>query len=339
MTKIGLTAFLILVGCRTTTWVSYLQGNELSPFDKSIPQVFEDNSGQLWAISYSGNVYLFDKESDAWEIKLTFAESNPGTAQIMAKGINGAIWIGFTNGLGVYHPKNDEAFNYVVVNGVENKDVREILQDQDGVLWLGLDHGILKSEDGGQTWDKIIIEEGFSDFVVRAIYQDSRGDIWVAGDALYRYEPISGDWTTFTAGGKRLNSLTHEWVSPPPETDVLPNDFLSSIAESVDGTLWFGTFNEGAIYFNPNLNQWGSLTSATGLLSNSVESVAVDNNGNVWFGTNSGVSRYHVANDEWFHYNNNNGYTNYMTKNILIDNNGNIWFGTFGDGIYRYNQN
>jgi len=77
-------------------------------------------------------------------------------------------------------------------------------------------------------------------------------------------------------------------------------------------------------------------TESDGLLSNSVNCVAIDANDNVWFGTNMGLSKFDGSN--WTNYNSSNTPelidTNIQT--ITIANNGDIWLGT-DFGAYNFN--
>lgn len=77
-------------------------------------------------------------------------------------------------------------------------------------------------------------------------------------------------------------------------------------------------------------------TESDGLLSNSVNCVAIDANDNIWFGTNKGLSMFDGSN--WTNYNSSNTPelidTNIQT--ITIANNGDIWLGT-DFGAYNFN--
>ncbi len=72
-----------------------------------------------------------------------------------------------------------------------------------------------------------------------------------------------------------------------------------------------------------------------GLLSNSVNCVAVDANDNIWFGTNKGLSKFDGSN--WVNYNSSNTPELIDTniKTITIANNGAVWLGT-DFGAYKF---
>lgn len=62
-----------------------------------------------------------------------------------------------------------------------------------------------------------------------------------------------------------------------------------SIQDKV-GNLWFGTSGEGVFQYDGNV--FTQYTAKDGLGSNVVWSILLDSSGNVWFGTDDGVSRY-----------------------------------------------
>lgn len=76
-------------------------------------------------------------------------------------------------------------------------------------------------------------------------------------------------------------------------------------------------------------------TTKEGLSSNRVLSILEDNQGNLWFGTMSGVDMFNG--EAFMHYSENDGSPEYPVNSILEDLDGNLWFGTSGGGARRYN--
>ena len=73
-------------------------------------------------------------------------------------------------------------------------------------------------------------------------------------------------------------------------------------------------------------------TTANGLVDNYITSIAIDNEGNKWFGTYGGVSKFDGTN--WTTYTTENGLASDAIRSIIIDSQGNKWFGT-SDGITK----
>nr|MBA3683402.1 SpoIIE family protein phosphatase [Bacteroidota bacterium] len=71
-----------------------------------------------------------------------------------------------------------------------------------------------------------------------------------------------------------------------------------------------------------------------GMNSPYVNCILSDKNGNIWFGTKGGVSRYDGR--SFVHYTEKEGLSNNSVLSILEDKAGNLWFGTEGGGACRY---
>ena len=103
----------------------------------------------------------------------------------------------------------------------------------------------------------------------------------------------------------------------------------------LEGNLaWIAT-EGGVVAFNTATNSGVSYTTANGLVNNYVSAIAIDNQGNKWFGTAGGVSKFDGA--TWTSYTKANGLANNFITSVAIDKQGNKWFGTgFGGGVTKY---
>ena len=101
-----------------------------------------------------------------------------------------------------------------------------------------------------------------------------------------------------------------------------------------NGNMWFGTDGGGVIRYDGK--SFTTYTTAQGLGSNTVRSIAEDKNGDMWFGTDGGgASRF---NGKYFViYKSPDGLGNDNIWSVLEDKKGNIWFGTDGGGASCYN--
>jgi ligand-binding sensor domain-containing protein len=79
---------------------------------------------------------------------------------------------------------------------------------------------------------------------------------------------------------------------------------------------------------------WETYEMIDGLPSADVYSVCQDRDGNLWFGTHQGASRY---NGESFHnYSIKDGLAHNQVLAVIEDSDGNLWFGTNGGGVSRF---
>ena len=71
-----------------------------------------------------------------------------------------------------------------------------------------------------------------------------------------------------------------------------------------------------------------------GLKSNAITCLLEDNSGNLWFGTQAGVSKYDGKN--FTHFTQKEGLVSNAVTSMLQDKNGNLWFGKINTGLSKY---
>jgi streptogramin lyase len=98
------------------------------------------------------------------------------------------------------------------------------------------------------------------------VVEDGSGNVWVAlnNGGLWRYS--GGEWSK------------------------TQTDSLNAISLAPDGSLWLGTYYNGALRFDGE--DFTRYDVGDGLVHANVNHVYVDASGVVWFATSGGVSRY-----------------------------------------------
>ncbi len=197
-------------------------------------------------------------------------------------------------------PANDQSF----------ESISALLETKDSSLWIGTQFRGLRRIKNGKIFH-YGLKEGFFDTQVKHLLESRDGHLLIATSiGLYRFD-----------GGKFLPVLLN------------PN-FVTDIAQDVQGRIWIGTYQGVRIFDDNHLSQIMSLTTADGLPNNITTSVYADHLGNVWIGTADGLARW------------NNGkitvytYLNGLSDNHIItvygDQDGNIWVGTNEGGLNRF---
>jgi ligand-binding sensor domain-containing protein len=164
---------------------------------------------------------------------------------------------------------------------------------------------------------------------VRTIRRDRKGNIWlVSNEGIIRYD------------GKSFTNMTSKVSSAR----------FWNILEDRKGNIWFGTRDSGVYYYNARLNDgigqgesqparqagFQNFTTRDGLANDRVGNIYEDKKGNIWFGTENGVSRYDGKSFQNF--TTRDGLATDRVGNIYEDKKGNIWFGT-ENGVSRYDGN
>ena len=98
---------------------------------------------------------------------------------------------------------------------------------------------------------------------IKQVFMDKGGNIWTAGrGGVVCWNEQTGTYEKFTA----VNGLA--------------GNFASAIAQTKDGSLWFGTFGMGLSRFDGK--SWKTFTTIDGLPSNTIISLASTPNGGLW---------------------------------------------------------
>jgi ligand-binding sensor domain-containing protein len=163
--------------------------------------------------------------------------------------------------------------------------------------------------------------------MVRNIRQDINGNILIAyNKGVVRYDARLPD-----GQGKLFTNLTSK-VGSPMFWDVL---------EDRKGKFWLATRDSGVYYYNEKSLPVGQaglptgragfqhFTTKEGLANNRVTVIYEDKAGNIWFGTEGGVSRYDGR--SFRNFTTKEGLSNNDIATITEDNTGKLWFGSDGE--------
>ena len=213
---------------------------------------------------------------------------------------NGDFWIGTWAGVNKVDAKTGKFSTYV--KELVNEWVYGISVDALDRVWFGTEGGVSMLD--GKKWVSWTHKDGLGaanddklPFSANTgLGTRSRHDLSVGADGPATYNPnyvfsilAAADgsiWAgTWGAGVSRWDGKT--WTNFTVK-DGLAGNIVYSVAQGLDGVLWFGT--------NNGVSRWDgkafkSLGAADGLLGRNVYALAVAPNGDVWVGTKRGVAR------------------------------------------------
>lgn len=125
----------------------------------------------------------------------------------------------------------------------------------------------------------------------------------------------------------------------------VPKNGFSNAFVDQDGSLWFSSNGGGIFHYSGK--SFKNYTEEDGLSSNQVYSIASDQNANIWFGTQKGLTKYDRKQFEYIKipYQDTTGI--WLNKvypvinpnavySLATDNSDNLWIGTTGGGAYKY---
>ena len=285
---------------------------------KVIHKIVVDNTGVKWFATEKG---IVSYDGSIWTKYLDDKNLTTGSVTDFAFDIGSGIkklWMGTAVGTSSFEIGTSaiSIVNYNTKNsGILADSVTAVGIDGQSVRYIGTPKGlsILK----GDKWDKFLgrtHEEILSRYKISAVSATTNGYVYAStqGGGVSRFK-----YTDAVSGETTLNK---------PWAWGLPSDTVYTVV--ADGiTQWYGT-NRGIGYHTTQdtKTDWVTYTRADGLVCDTVNAIAKDLAGSMWFGTPKGVSKLTV--DKWLNYTIKDGLVANKVNTIAVDADGSIWFGT-----------
>jgi ligand-binding sensor domain-containing protein/serine phosphatase RsbU (regulator of sigma subunit) len=230
----------------------------------------------------------------------------------MCQDRNGNIWFG-TNSGGVSRYDGNKFTTLSENDSLVNNVVFSICELKNGNLLFGTNGGL--SLYNGKKFSNFTDKKGLPHNRVFKTIQDNNGTIWI-GTAK----------GVCTFDGKTIKRF-------PLDTTIDDSNVFTIYADKA-GNIWFGTFGYGVIKYNPKKQKLKYFTEKEGLRNNSVRAINEDLQGNIYVGTNSGISK--INPDEAIELVGIPGEKDIAFTDIVPDNKNNLWFAT-SNGVFKYN--
>jgi signal transduction histidine kinase/ligand-binding sensor domain-containing protein len=269
---------------------------------------YEDRHGSLW-LSYSGV-----RRQLLVRIRNGKIQSFPTPLAPLAditEDPQGRLWVSLFN-RGVYRirgaesdePGTDLLEPVLLTDRIANIGYGFLSPDREGGMWVGTNGGLVRLSP--ETFRTFSRHDGLPEENVYPILEDRAGRIWAGiwENSLVRYE--NGRFTT---------------VLRTEETN-----YPTSLFEDRSGRLWVGTIADVFYLVEGTLVKFTSQAGFTAKAEFSV--ISQDTDGNLWFGTNLGLSRYAAGRASVF--TKADGLPDDYVVALLQARDGTIWIGTRG---------
>ncbi|HOV39994.1 MAG TPA: two-component regulator propeller domain-containing protein, partial [Spirochaetales bacterium] len=313
----------------------YFQHNPRDP--ASLPPgkvtfLMKDSKGRVWCGVYNQGLHRLDPEKEGFR-HYRAEKGNPLALQndiinTVYEDPEGNIWICTNEGLFRYEEASD-SFSQPF-RGRKDFPIQETIyyiykQDSKGNTWFGmyLEGAYYYSPKSG-TYVHFSTNAPehlrITDNLIRVIFEDSRGNIWIGtNNGLNIYDSSAqAIIRRFSAGTADGNSISY--------------GNIRSIAETKEGKILIATLGGGVNIYDPQKDRFTYLTIQTGLLSNMVRAVLIQDA--LWyFPTQRGVSVYDPALHSFTPIQESTGLlNNEMTDAQFIDTLGTLYLGS-SEGI------
>lgn len=249
-----------------------------------------------------------------------------------------------------------------VNDGLADKAVRAITQDNEGYIWIGTEHGISRFDGINITNIVPTKKNNMSGGYIRALAFDKSGLLWIATaeNGLNQYSTVRQTFSSFKTVNSSIrsnntNALAVDrdvglWVGTDGGLDFynfemqafesfksgtldssgLIDKKVRSLLLTEDNQLWIGTQN-GLGVLNADRSKT-SLIQFPQLEQPRIYSLTQDNQGTVWIATNKGLYSYLIKDKELQHHSV-SGQSVILT--VLASESGDLWIGTLKNGVHR----
>jgi signal transduction histidine kinase/ligand-binding sensor domain-containing protein/DNA-binding response OmpR family regulator len=325
--------------------------SDLGVGDNEIRGILYDNKNRLWLGAKSGKLYI--RQNNKWIKDLFVNEPAKGLGQVYTiyEDSHANIWLGTKrNGLYKAIPLNTEATKYRLVNfladeknssGLTSNQIYSLLEDASGRMWVGtFDKGLflavgakdsIKFVQSGNAL-KNYPKENFQK--IRHMALDAGGNIWIGTtngllvlDANDSHSPVYR-YTTYS--------------KIPGDSTSLGNNDIQFIYRDSKNRMWLATSGGGfcqAIRRQPFQSfQFKNYTTKDGMPNDYVLSCAEGKQGNLWFATENGLSKFNPENKLFRNYDTYDGLptVGFSEASASKGSNGTLFFGTT-DGYLSFN--
>ena len=334
--------------------------------------------GQIWATTDKGGIMIFSPYVDLSGIRmagyittdssyLDYPSLNSSNPISLFEDSYGNMWVGYNgNGIDVignapsliktYHP-------FVSSRGKTNRQsVWSLLTGANGNIWIGGEEEIIRWN--STTRSVAIYKLPLNSIVktpVLSMCEDKAGYIWVGtqNEGAFRLNPSDGSFVAvknidrevsdiIQTSDKRIIAATHNGLFRIDAdcsayqlanlNKILPDFYITSIAEEAGKALWIGTFGQGVSVIDSSGKLIKRLYKANVLHSNIVNDIKKLSDGKIWIATRDGVAVYDYETPDSVKYIKlNDGVHSSNFKAILEDNSRKVWISA-EDGLSCYDR-
>ena len=319
-----------------TTYKSKIY-DEQSLISNNILSLMEDSSGTIWIGTYEG-ISMFNPNNHFKLYKHDpFDESS--ISENMIAGIyedeDNLLWIGTVrSGVNILDRNTGEIFKLKsgdLENSIADNEIRDIT-GIDNEIWVATAEGLSRyNKETKETINYLNNKEDsntLSHNDVRALHIDKDGLLWIGTRySLSTFNRKTGEFTTM----ENLFS-----------TEKYKDHMITDIVEDNEGNIWFACgLDNGIFRFNKKTGEFKNYINiqedGTSLSFSSARTIAIDNEGEVWIGTQYGLNKFNKKDETFTRYTEKEGLANNFIYGILVDENNNLWIST-NNGLSKFDS-
>lgn len=246
------------------------------------------------------------------QVQVLHKDLATASVSVFVQDAAGPLWIG-TQDQGLFRLAGEQLDHLDQRNGLPDNRIISLFQDRDLNLWVGTNVGLYRMRN--TAFRTLTTHNGLSDNYIRTLLPTADGAMWIGS-------------------GAGLDRYFQGRVEPWRPTRPMHMQSYRSLAQGPEQDLWVGTFADGAIQLKQGV-EVARYGRNEGLASDLVSAILPLENGQVWFGTNTGLSLLEQGRILNFHVS--DGLPGEFVSSIRQDSRGDLWICTNG-GVAIYRQ-
>jgi len=336
----------------------------------SFTQMLLNNNGEILIALQGGKIFKYNKHLDDFELVFDIKKKIDYDDLLLLYAYvdtNNRFWFLTNHGVFLFNSVKDDFKSLFIF---DNEIPTRIVEDDDGFFYMGTNKCLYKLAEttpgnfalsqrivfGHQygkvtcllhQYNKIYIgTESKGLYVVRQDFREAKSLFPAIPHVVIRsvnYVPndkiiVGTDGSGLYLLDFHADELISYFDSDRNAGNELTSNSIYDIAVDEDQRLWITTYANGVNMIDPllaNIQLYSHIhNEPNSLINNQVNVVLEDADGNLWIGTNNGVSCLQKSNHQWKHYLNDR-----KRKAVIIslceDSQGHIWAGSYGSGAFR----
>lgn len=267
-----------------------------------ICDIVSDDKGNIWLATFHGEILCSDSPFDPSK-PLSFSPKNTpiveGKAVLCAvKDEEGNLWFGNSDAsITCYQSASGKFVNYDLPDEYRKSSLQystyvwQLLIDSRHRFWVGTRNGLLRFDRKTKSFSTVLTAKGkpLEQYSIRAIAEGLNGEIWIGTpDGVHKL--------VLDVEGKAEVKGSYEQAAR------MSSHYVLALHASTDGQLYIGYTKGLGILAQDKDSIQHFYTTRNGMCSNFVSCITEDENGYIWLGTNSGISRYSRHQNLFYNY-------------------------------------
>ncbi|MFT3737683.1 MAG: two-component regulator propeller domain-containing protein [Breznakibacter sp.] len=337
------------------------EGIGMTLSDDGVYDIFRDREGRFWLSTYYNGVNIFDFGQVGFYVIRHEANKTNSLSKDNVGGFletaDGSLWIGTTDGISVLNRTTGQWQQLM-----QSKNVMVLYQDSRGNIWAGTyADGLYMLNPNGTVIGHFVNQPGNPQSLgtnfIYTISEDSRGDIWVGGKKgkISRYNPKINTFTRIDQSqtnyilqkdantvlfacetGMFEYSLETERYRRCTFTDSIASNYVCDAVVESDSIIWLALYGGGinrCNYYTGEVRQFGT---QSGLPSDFVYALLVDDRQHIWFSTENGIGKLNTQTYQINNFSVGDGISDQRFRQLsrLKTKDGFFFFGSFGGVTY-----